>query len=164
MVDQQGSKENLNLSEVLLPEIIDLTERTFKNKDELFHHMTNMLINASRINNSDEFVSALYEREKIGSTYIGNCIAIPHGKGSCVVKTSAAFCRCKPFEYESCGENGEVTLVMMLAVADSTDNRQYIKILSNISRLLMKSEFVNAFKFASDPSEIISICEKEVNL
>jgi mannitol/fructose-specific phosphotransferase system IIA component (Ntr-type) len=83
--------------------------------------MAKLLKNAGCIEDESEFVKALYEREKQGSTYMGNGIAIPHGKSDTVKRAAAAFCRCAPFLYESNNDTGEVGIVFVLAVPQKTE-------------------------------------------
>ena len=86
-------------------------------------------------------------------------MAVPHGKGLAVKHNAAALCRCKPFKYESCGESGEVRIIMMLAITDQDDNANYIKILSSLARLLMNENFRHAINCASDAQTILDVGE-----
>ena len=89
----------MNLSDVLQAANIDLNERSFCNKEEAFLYMTKMLKENGFVSDTDVFMDALYQREETGSTYMGNGLAVPHGRSSAVKKNAAAFCRCKPFTY-----------------------------------------------------------------
>ena len=111
----------LQLSQALTPETCELDQSNLKNKDELFAHMVSMLFQAKKIDNEQDFLAALYDREATGSTYMDNAIAIPHGKSKAVSTASIAFCRAKQaFPYESYGETGMARLIFMLAIPDTT--------------------------------------------
>ena len=119
---------NNSLSDVLKIETIDVSDRKITKKDELFDFMTELLKKSGRITSKEKFISALYERERTGSTYMGNGIAVPHGKSSCVISPTAAFCRCSPFVYDD-NDDEVVDISLMLAIPEYTEQKEYIKIL-----------------------------------
>ena len=92
-------------------------------------------------------------------TYMGDYLAVPHGKGAAVKHNAAALCRCKPFEYESCGESGQVRIIMMLAITDQSDDAKYLKILSSLARLLMNEQFRQAIACANDAQTVLDVGE-----
>ena len=138
------------------PENIDVTNRAFSSKGEAFLHMAAMLERSGSVLNSDAFLEALYHRETLGSTYMGECLAVPHGKSEVVERVSAALCRCEPFGYESCGETGKVSMIIMLAIPLTTERTEYLRTLSNLSRILMRQDFRNVIQNSADPVEIIA--------
>ena len=146
----------MRFEEVMRPENIDVSGKAFSSKGEAFSHMAAMLERSGAVLNSDAFLEALYHRETLGSTYMGECLAVPHGKSDAVERVSAALCRCGPFEYESCGESGEVSLLIMLAIPVSTEETEYLRTLSNLSRILMRRDFRSVIQNSGDPAEIIA--------
>ena len=150
----------MNLSEILKPEAIDLEERSFRDKEELFRHMAGMLQKNGFVEDAALFVDALRQREKTGSTYMGNLLAVPHGRSRTVVKNAAAFCRCKPFLYQSNDEEGEVRLVMMLAVSEAEAEKEYLRVLASFSRLMLNEEFYELLQSAQRAEEIVACGER----
>ncbi len=146
--------ENLDLSNALKPDLIDISNSEFVDKDDLFDHMANMLYKSGCIESVEEFKKALYEREDTGSTYMGDNLAVPHGKSSTVKNAAVAICRSKPFMYNSNNFSGEVKLSVMLAIPEESSSNEYIKMLSTITRLLMDQEFVDVL-FNSDDADTI---------
>ena len=144
------------ISEVILPGAVDFNPGSFKNKDDLFNHMVSLLYQAGRIKSEEKFLQSLYEREDIGSTYMGNFIAIPHGKSDTVISPSIAFCRCSEgVFYESNNEAGTVKLIFMLAIPKDTAADDYIRVLSTLARLLMYDEFVGALYDSQNYDDLI---------
>ena len=144
------------ISDVILPETVDLDYGSFKSKNDLFRHMVSLLYKAGKINSEEKFLESLYERESIGSTYMGNCIAIPHGKSEAVVSSGIAFCRCAEGGlYESCNETGVVNLIFMFAIPPQTSGENYLKLLSTLARLLMHEDFIQKIYGAKDYMEVI---------
>jgi fructose-specific phosphotransferase system IIA component len=147
---------------VLTKDLIDLSLPVFKDKDELFQHMAKMLKASDKIKSEEEFLGALYKREESGSTYVGNGIAIPHGITETVTSASAAFCRCTPFKYQSQNDCELVHLVMVLAVPKVTESKDYIRMLSKLSRLLLNEKFLEVLTASDNEEEIIRVFKEEI--
>lgn len=147
---------NYQISEVILPETVDLETVKFQSKDDLFRHMVSLFRQAGKIESEEKFVQSLYEREDMGSTYMGNHIAIPHGKSSTVVSPGIAFCRCEEgVRYESGDESGIAKLIFMLAIPESTAADEYIRVLSTLARLLMYEDFIEALYRSKGYKDVI---------
>lgn len=115
----------------------------FKDKNELFDKCAEWLLDSKIINDKDKFKELLFGRESIGPTYMGNLMALPHAKGSCILKPTILFCRTKtPFAYQSHDEAGDVKYVFMLAIPDEASNENYMKILAGLASALTKDEFL----------------------
>ena len=77
----------------------------------------------------------LLERERLGTTGVGNCIAIPHGKLSTLDRLYGVFARLeKPIHFESIDEQ-PVDLIFLL-LAPETAGADHLKALARVSRLL----------------------------
>lgn len=146
---------------ILTKELIDISQPVFDNKEALFVYMADKFLKARVINNKDQFVIDLLERESEGSTYVGDGIAIPHAKSETVNHPAVSFCRCMPFEYVSNNESGLVSLVMMLAIPKDSNSNDYIKILSNFSRLLLNERFFETLVQSKYEEEIMEVYEEE---
>lgn len=147
--------EKLDLCDALKPELIDISDSEFKDKEDLFEHMSEMFYKSGCIEDIDEFKKALYEREDTGSTYMGDYLAVPHGKSSTVKNAAVAICRSKPFMYNSNNFSGEVKLSVMLAIPEESSSNEYIKMLSTVTRLLMDQVFVDVLLNGNDANTIV---------
>ena len=77
----------------------------------------------------------LLERERLGTTGVGNGIAIPHGKLSSLGRLYGVFARLeKPIHFESIDEQ-PVDLIFLL-LAPETAGADHLKALARVSRLL----------------------------
>ena len=77
----------------------------------------------------------LLERERLGTTGVGNGIAIPHGKLSTLERLYGVFARLeKPIHFESIDEQ-PVDLIFLL-LAPETAGADHLKALARVSRLL----------------------------
>src|ERR1700730_7648860 len=85
-------------------------------KKDIFKILSERLKQDGMIHNKDPFLQALWEREKQGTTGIGDGIAIPHGRSSTVTQPALAFCVSrKGIHYDSL-DGGAVHIVFMIAV------------------------------------------------
>ena len=133
--------------------IFDLQGTT---KKEVFMQMSEMLKKHNRINNQEQFVEALMKRETEGPTGMGNEVAIPHGKSSCVQAPTVIFGRHKQgISYESL-DSLPIKYLFMIAVPETTAD-EHLKILSMLARKLMHDDFISNIKKAESGSEIVSL-------
>ena len=85
--------------------------------------------------NSRMIFDVLMEREKLGTTGVGNGIAIPHGKLSKIKKPHGIFARLQnPVDFQAI-DNQPVDLIFVL-FAPTAAGADHLKALARISRLL----------------------------
>lgn len=147
--------DNVNLAEVLVKEAVVLDHEPFSDKNQMFDFMASKFVEAGIVTDKEAYKKALYEREELGPTYMGNEIGLPHGKCDEVIKPGIGFCRCTDtFSYESCGEVGDVKYVFMLAIAGTQSGEQYMRVLATLAGLLAHDEFL----------DILSTCQSYEDL
>lgn len=97
--------------------------------------------------------AALTERESLGSTGLGNGIAIPHGKLDGLGGVVALFVKLtSPIEFEAIDDQ-KVDLAMML-LAPVGSGADHLKALAKVARLLRTESVVNALRDATTPAEL----------
>ena len=80
-------------------------------------------------------LDVLIERERLGTTGVGNGIAIPHGKLASLARIYGLFARLeKPIDFDSIDEQ-PVDLIFLLLAPESA-GADHLKALARISRLL----------------------------
>ncbi len=130
--------------------MFDLTGTT---KVEVFAQMSSQLQTCNRIDDSEQFVKALLEREAHGPTGMGDEVAIPHGKSACVLAPTVIFGRHRTgISYESL-DDLPIKYLFMIAVPENTGD-EHLKILSSLARKLMHDDFINGIKQAETGAEI----------
>jgi len=151
----------LDLLETISEKTIILDYEPFTDKEELFRFLAGRLREDGRILSEDAFIEALHQRQDTGSTYMGEEIALPHGKSSTVQKNSICFCRLTaPMVYHSHDEEGPVRLIFLLGVQGGTEGKEYLRILADLSGLLVHEEFVGALEKAASYEEVLKTFEK----
>ena len=140
----------MKLSEVLSPAnvILDLDAPS---KGRLMHRLSE--IAATHLGISEGVVfSALNKREKLGSTGIGEGIAIPHAPIPDLAKPFALFARLsKPVDFEAIDENPvDIVAVLLVPVEKSSTNLNLLASLARILRTADKTERIRAATEAED--------------
>jgi PTS system nitrogen regulatory IIA component len=98
-----------------------------------------------------EIFDAIWQREKLGSTGIGNGIAIPHAKMLKCHRLFGVFARLeRPVDFESV-DGVPVDLIFML-IAPEEAGADHLKALSRIARMMRDPSFVARLRATRDPS------------
>lgn len=131
-------------------------------KEDALKELVDALINAGEIEKRcrNKLIDALTAREALGSTAIGQGIAIPHAKSDCVVKLVAAFGLSKKgIEFDSL--DGELAYILFLLVAPQDSAGPHLKALARISRLLKDKYFRDNLRACMDDKSVIKLISQE---
>ena len=112
------------------------------------------------IKDSNEILEAILEREKLGSTGIGQGIAVPHAKTDQIENlVGAVGISNSGISFDSL--DGEPVNVIFLIIAPTKSIGLHLKALAKIARLLKNRTFRNALRNAKTPSEVIQIIKED---
>jgi len=145
----------MKITDVLKIESIipDLEGRT---KTDLINELVDRLKGDSRVDDLEELRRAVFDREKVIPTGVGRGIAIPHAKTDAVTDTIMVFGKTsKPIDYSS--NDGEPVNLFFLLVNKENSVSPHIKLLSRISRILLKEEFKEELLEAKTAEEIYNL-------
>lgn len=149
----------MKISDILTEDLV-VTGLGGKSKEEIIDAMIDLVATSPKVKEKEKVRKAIFEREKIMSTGVGNGFAIPHGKTDAVTDIVAAFAvTAEPIDYQSLDEK-PVRLVFLLVGKDSLVG-PHIKLLSRISRLMNKEEFRKRLLDLKSPKEIIEMFKQE---
>lgn len=103
-----------------------------------------------------EIFDALLQRERLGSTGIGNGIAIPHGKLARVKSIFGIFARLeRPIDFDAL-DGAPVDLVFLLITPEAS-GADHLKALACAARVLRDPGIVATIRATRDPSALYSI-------
>ena len=120
-----------------------------------------LLKKAGAIADEHAVAEIILEREELGTTGIGEGIAVPHGKSGAVDKLVAAFGRSeRGIDFESM-DNQPVHLLFLL-VAPKDVAGPHLMALARISRLLKNRDFRKSLMDASDKEELLKMLNAEI--
>jgi PTS system nitrogen regulatory IIA component len=102
----------------------------------------------------------LLERERLGSTGIGNGIGIPHGKLKDLEEMVIGFGLSRTgVEFESI--DGDPTHIFFVLMTPENSTGLHLKLLARISRILKNEPFRDRLMKAADSEEIYHIIKEE---
>ena len=123
----------MQISDLLSPEGV-LPSLKVKDKKQLLQQLADRASQITRVPQS-RILETLIERERLGTTGVGQGIAIPHGRLTEIKKITGIFAKLEtPIEYEAV-DNQPVELVFMLLAPEGA-GADHLKALARVSRLL----------------------------
>ena len=142
----------MKITEILRPEAV-VEELKSTTKAGALEELSAVIERVSGISLKERLVHALEERERLGSTGIGDGIAIPHGKLKDVKVMMAAFGRSpRGLDFQSI--DGKPAHIFFLLVAPEDMAGPHLKALAMISRLLKEPSRRKAFMEAKTREDI----------
>ena len=147
--------------------IVDMLKKEFistslqsKEKADALSELCSLFANGKVNFNHSAMVKALLEREKLGTTGIGDGIAIPHGKLQDLDDMYVAFGRSEagiPFE----AMDGKPVHPFFLLVAPEQSTGQHLKTLAKLSRMLKDVQFRKDLLEAGTTEELYRIISEK---
>ena len=141
---------------------VDLKSQNHNGKEGVIRELVGLLLSAGAVKERDvsKLVQILLKRESLGSTGIGQGVAIPHGKSDCVSTLVAAFGISRTgVNFDSL--DGEPVSLFFLLVAPEDSAGPHLKALARISRLLKDKHFRESLKASKDEKTLIKILREE---
>ena len=149
----------MKIMDFLCPDAISLNFEA-QDKKTAITEMVELLAECKKIKKPAEVIETVLEREKLGSTGIGQGVAIPHGKTDSVAdQVGALAISQKGVEFNSL--DGEPVYIIFLLVGPVEVAGQHLKALSRISRLFKDKFFRQALRDAKTKDDVIKIIEQE---
>ena len=149
----------MKISDILKKEHI-IKELDSRDKKNVLDELSSFLENEGEITNKENLLAALIGREKLGSTGIGENVAIPHAKISEIDKIITVFGRSKNgVEFESLDQKPVNFIFLVIAPENSTS--QHLKALARISRLFKNASLRESVLRTNEADQIYSILVDE---
>ncbi len=133
-----------------------------QDKNSAIKELTDLLIKAGQLKpkDKDSVIKVLLNREALGSTGIGQGIAIPHGKCEYVSELIGSFGVSKNgIKFDSL--DGEPAYIFFLLLAPIESSGPHLKALARISKLLKDKYFRDSLKNADSEKTLIKIIKDE---
>lgn len=129
-------------------------------KEEALKELVSVLAKVEDIGDPKAIGKALIERENLGSTGIGQGIAIPHGKTDKVSRMVAVLgISKKGVNFDAL--DGEAVYIFFLLVAPKATAGPHLKALAQVSRLLRDSYFCELIRKCSSEQEVYDLITRE---
>lgn len=146
---------SMKISELLSPQAI-VADLQAKDKTRALAELTDALIACEPSLSRENVIAVLQEREKLGSTGIGDGVAIPHGKLAGIPELKLVFGRSQSgVDFESM--DGQPAYLFFLLIAPEESVGVHLKTLARISKLLKDSIVRKKLMDAVDQQDIYQV-------
>ncbi|HYF55170.1 MAG TPA: PTS IIA-like nitrogen regulatory protein PtsN [Salinarimonas sp.] len=142
------------LLEFLTPEAVVASLRA-PTKKQALHELA---AHAARLTGEDErrIFETLLQRERLGSTGIGEGIAIPHGKLPSVTKLIGLVARLeRPIDFEAI--DGQPVDLLFLLLAPEGAGADHLKALARVARALREPGLLERARATRDPAALYAV-------
>ncbi len=144
----------MQIADLLSPEGV-LPSLKVKDKKHLLQQLAEKSAQLTQVADR-RIVETLTERERLGTTGVGQGIAIPHGRLSEIKKIVGVFAKLEtPIEYEAV-DNQPVDLVFMLLAPEGA-GADHLKALARVSRLLRNQAACEKLRKATTSEALYAI-------
>ena len=149
----------MKISDILTEDLVNIHLKG-STKETVINEMVDLVSNSNKVLDKEKVRDAIFEREKIMTTGVGNGFAIPHGKTDAITDIIAAFgISDNPIDYQALDE--KPVRLLFLLVGKENMVGPHIKLLSRISRLMNKEEFRQKLLNLRSAAEVIEIIKTE---
>ena len=123
-------------------------------KDDAIERMIDLIGASGALTDRDLLIKAVRAREEVGTTGLGDGIAIPHGKCDGVDRPALAFARSDEGVKWGAPDGSLANLVFLIAVPEAAAGNEHLRILASLARSLVKADFRGRLMAASNPQEV----------
>jgi len=127
-----------------------------KTKKEVIAELVELVAGSKKLKNKKAFLEAIIQREALGSTGIGDGVAIPHAKTKVVKGFVLAFGHSNN-GIDFGALDGEKTQLFFILASPKEEVGSHLKVLADISHLVKDKFIVSLLKKAKDKKEILRI-------
>jgi PTS system fructose-specific IIC component len=136
--------------------IMDLKANT---KEEAIREIASCLTNNGKIQDKETFINEILKRESLGSTGIGHRVAIPHARTEVVNGFAIGFGRSSAGINFNALDGEKVNLIFVMG-ANPQELNLYLRLLAELSKLLMENSFRRELLLAHDAEQVIGLIRK----
>jgi mannitol/fructose-specific phosphotransferase system IIA component (Ntr-type) len=104
-------------------------------------------------------VGALIKRELLGSTAIGNGVAVPHARMDGLSGIAVGFAQC-PQGVEFNALDGAPVYEVFLVIASREHNDEYITVMERITRLVQNQDFRRFVAAARNGAQVLELIDE----
>lgn len=150
----------ISITNLLDPERIDL-DCSIPSKKRLMEHVATMLTRSTDIDQQAVF-RVLIERERLGSTGIGNGVALPHGRLEDIDEAVLALATLHdPLDYQA-PDQQQVQIIVGLLVPENA-NEFHLQLLARLAELLNEAQLREQLLRTKDKDEVIQALRDTAN-
>lgn len=147
----------MKLSDIMSPERIDLSMRA-NSKKRALEQLSELMARDSELNSNSVF-QALIERERIGSTGIGDAVAIPHGRLKGVTQATGAFAVLEnPIDFDSIDQKPVNMIFVLVVPEDATE--EHLQLLAQLAKIFSNADAKEKLLGAGTPENALKLFQE----
>ena len=155
-------QKNMKISDLISEDLINLDIQS-REKWKAIEELSILLLNKAAISSIPEYLDDVRKRESLVTTGIGEGIAIPHAISDSVLIPSIAIGRSRiGVDYEAI-DNQPVKLFFLFAIPSNGAEKQYLRNLADLARLLVHKEIIDRLLNANGFREITETFQMKIN-
>jgi PTS system fructose-specific IIC component len=139
--------------------VLDATET---DRDAMIRSLVGRMGATGRVTDAGVVVQAALTRERVGTTAVGDGIAIPHAKSDGVSAPILAFARSRHGVDWNSQDGTPATLIFLIAVPEAAAGTEHLTVLAQLSRALMKPAFRATLQAAATPADVLAALAAQV--
>src|SRR5712675_3559365 len=144
----------MEIADLLSPDAV-VSHLKAASKKQVLQEMANKAANLTGLSGR-RIYETLTEREKLGSTGMGQGIAIPHGRVAGIERMTGLFAQLDhPVDFDSMDDQ-PVDLVFLLLAPEGA-GADHLKALARVARLLRDPEVVNKLRESRDAEAMYAV-------
>lgn len=146
----------MNLTTLTQRDALCLNAR-FTSREEAIRTLAQRLTALGKIADSDAFLEAVFARETLGPTALGEGLAVPHGKTSAVKEAAFAVATLsKPLSWEGVDGPEAVDLIFLLAIPQEEAGSTHMQLLTALTTRLADEETRARVMAATSADELLA--------
>lgn len=147
-------------TELITPDLVELNLAGTDRK-AVVRDLAERLVAAGRVTDLDRFLADIEAREQQMPTGLEGGIGIPHCRSAAVTVPSLAFGRSSAGVDFGAGD-GPATLIFLIAAPEGGGD-EHMKVLAALARRLVRAEFKQNLRDATDAAQLAAYVREEVS-
>ncbi len=148
----------MKLIDLLTPEFIKLPLKG-RSKVDVIKELIDVIAEQGLVDDKEKALQAVLDREKIMTTGVGHGVAIPHCKYKCSRFAIALGIHPEGVDFESLDK--QPAHIVFLLIGPEDDPGTHVRLLSRISRIIMKEDVRSRILQSHSPQEVYEILKAE---
>ncbi|KAA3626177.1 MAG: PTS IIA-like nitrogen-regulatory protein PtsN [Proteobacteria bacterium] len=145
----------MTISDLLSPERV-VPKADITSKKRALEYLSTLITESCPDLDQAEIFSSLLSREKLGSTGLGNRVALPHGRIAHDRPAVGAFVTAAvPVDFDAIDDQPVDLLFALVVPEESTD--EHLQILAQLAEMFRDADFCERLRQTSDPAELLQL-------
>lgn len=147
----------MDLTLLTSPELIHLNTQ-FASRDLAIRFLAGQLQQQGILDNEQEYLKAVFDREAEGPTALGEGLAVPHGKSGSVKRAAFALMTlANPLQWQGVDGDEPVDMIFLLAIPQAEAGSTHMQLLTALTTRLVDDETRAALLSARTVPEVMAL-------